>query len=623
MSTASSNVFAVLRVVLARLRFLAVFVVAGLLVGYWDTIKNYVDKWTRPAVPPDSLVAASDVEYYCAMHPTVVRDHPGDCPICGMPLIKRKKGEQQVLPADVLARVQLSPQRVAMADIKPGLTTVTYRQLSRSIEAVGVLDYDETRLAQLASRVAGRADRLLLQYVGQPVKKGQVVYALYSPEVFTALRDYLQARDRVNKMTAQESKELRMDAADVYNASMQRLLLWGITRRQLDRLDEGYDKTRTIPTDLEVESPIDGLVVEKNIIEGGYLNVGSVPFTIADLTHVWLKIRIYEADIPLVHVGQTVRITVPAMGGAPFDGKLEYMDFQLDPQTRTLTARVDVPNPELKLRPGMYADAALDVPITRESLTAGSAAVAPATAPAAGPNATAYGLAMEKYLLAQSLLAGDKIEGVSAALHEAASRLEPLSADAELKPLVQQFTRAVHSTMGKDLAVTREAFKEISSSMIELGHAARLPLDAPAVSVFRCPMKKANWLQAPGATSNPYYGSEMLSCGSAVEALPRVEVVQVARPTTGPTGRLLAVPRSAVIDTGKRQIVYVQSGEGVYDMKAVKLDPLAGQWYPVVAGLEEGDVVVTRGAFLVDAENRLNPAPTGSASSQQSHEATK
>jgi hypothetical protein len=97
----------VLKVLFARLRFLAVFLAAGFIVGYWDNIKNHWDKWTRPTVAPDSLVAsaASSIEYYCAMHPNIVRNEPGNCPICSMPLIKRKKGEQVKLPEDVLARV--------------------------------------------------------------------------------------------------------------------------------------------------------------------------------------------------------------------------------------------------------------------------------------------------------------------------------------------------------------------------------------------------------------------------------------------------------------------------------------------------------------------------------------
>src|SRR4051812_15172160 len=97
------NTWTVTRVVLARLRFLSVFLIAGFIVGYWDNIKNHWDKWTRPAIAPDALLAsaASDIEYYCVMHPNIVRSEPGDCPICGMPLLKRHKGESIKLPADV------------------------------------------------------------------------------------------------------------------------------------------------------------------------------------------------------------------------------------------------------------------------------------------------------------------------------------------------------------------------------------------------------------------------------------------------------------------------------------------------------------------------------------------
>ena len=601
MKDASNKVWAVIRVVLARLRFLAVFVVAGLVVGYWDNIKNHVDKWTRPAAPPDMLAAASEVEYYCAMHPAVVRNAPGDCPICGMPLIKRKKGEQEILPVDVLARVQLSPQRVKMAGVATSL--VEYRHLTRAINAVGVIDYDETRLAQLSSRVAGRADQLFLQYVGQPVKKVQEVYALYAPEVYTAIREYLQARKRINELPKGGQNETRMDAADVYNASMQKLLLWGVTREQLDRLDEEFDRAGTVPNDLTVLSPIDGIVVKRDILEGGYVEVGQSTFTIADLKHLWLKVKIYENDIPLVHLGDQAQIRVEALAGEKFTGKVTYLGFQLDPKTRTLDARIDVDNPDMKLRPGMYADAGLELPVAAP----GGASQAATTRAAGSPFADAYYAALQTYLESQKRLAADSAEGVSGLLHQAVAKVQPLTADDQLKPLVEQLTAAVHQTMGKDLTGIREAFKEISAAMIELGKGAKIPPEATAVSVYRCPMKKASWLQPVGTVANPYYGSEMLTCGGLVEPLPRAEVIAVAGGDKVPAGKVLAVPRSAVIDTGKRSIVYVQSTEGVFDMKQVQAGAVAGDWIPVFGGLKEGDQVVTAGAFLIDAENRLNP----------------
>ncbi len=185
------NTASVAGVLFARLRFVAVFLVAAMVVGYWDTIRNYIDKWTRPAAPPQ---VESAFEYYCVMHPYIVRNAPGNCPTCGMPLAERKKGEKTALPKDVLARVQLTPNRVALAGIQT--SSVEPRKLVRQIHAVGVLDYDETTVAQVSARATGHIDKLFVSYAGQEVTEGQKLYSLYSPEVYTAQRDYLQAQAR-------------------------------------------------------------------------------------------------------------------------------------------------------------------------------------------------------------------------------------------------------------------------------------------------------------------------------------------------------------------------------------------------------------------------------------------
>src|SRR6185436_3448453 len=177
-------------------------------------------------------------------------------------------------------------------------------------------------------------------------------------------------------------------------------------------------------------------------------------------------------------------------------------------------------------------------------------------------------------------------------------------------PAVERIVKAVEALKAqpdRSLPKLRESWKEISAGMIELGKDVSLPPDAPMVKVFRCPMKKANWLQLGDETANPYYGSEMYNCGSAVESLPKATQSSSPKRNVVTGSRILAVPRSAVIDTGDDTIVYVESTPGIYDMKSVKLGPIAGEFYPVLSGLDEGDRVVTVGAFLVDAENRLNP----------------
>ncbi|MHC5544130.1 heavy metal-binding domain-containing protein, partial [Singulisphaera rosea] len=141
----------VVKVVELRLRFIALMAATGLVFGYWDTIWNHYEKWTRPT--GEAHVAASDVEYYCPMHPTVIQPEPGSCPICGMPLSKRKVGEKETLPPGVVSRLALGPMRVTQAGIET--SEVAYAPLSESITTVGSVTYDERRLARIASKTRG------------------------------------------------------------------------------------------------------------------------------------------------------------------------------------------------------------------------------------------------------------------------------------------------------------------------------------------------------------------------------------------------------------------------------------------------------------------------------------
>jgi RND family efflux transporter MFP subunit len=603
MNSATSKVWTLLKITFARARFLAVFVIAALVVGYWDDIRNHVDKWTRPANAPDSLAsaAASDIEYYCPMHPEVIRGEPGLCPRCGMPLAKRKKGEAVVLPADVMARVQLTPQRIALANVQTSV--VESKPLYRQINAVGVLDYDETKLARISARVAGRADELFVTYTGQAIKRGDPLYSLYSPEVYTALREYLSARKRVNDLGSSAPAETRMDASAVYNAALQKLALWGVSSEQLDQLDQQFDAGGTVPTNLTIASPISGIVVNKSISQGQYLSVGDAPYSVADLGKLWLQVKLYERDIPLVQIGDAVNVTVEAFPSRTFDGVVTFKAFALDPQTRTLDARVVVDNPNLELRPGMFANAIIRVPVTR------GVGVSPASQTSTGetPMPRQYFEALQDYLEAHKHLSSDNAQGVPDLLGDLVKKLQPMNASTETAPAYQRLVKAVNEIPNDSIESIRESWKEISAAMIDIGKTVGVPSNEAAVRVFKCPMKHANWIQLGEQTANPYYGASMLTCGSPIESLPKVDIsapttrrIATAKPT-------LAVPRSAVIDTGNDQIVYVESASGVFDAKSVKLGPLAGDEYPVLEGLAENDKVVTEGAFLLDAENRIDP----------------
>jgi multidrug efflux pump subunit AcrA (membrane-fusion protein) len=589
-----TQVGTILQLLFARLRFVAVFVVAALVVGYWDNITNHIDKWTRPASAPDSLhdVTHSDIEFYCPMHPDVIRTEAGSCPKCGMPLVKRKRGEAVRLPANVLARVQLTPQRVALGNIQT--TLVTPRNLTREIRAVGILLYDETKLARVSARVAGRADELWVTYVGQSIARGDPIYSLYSPEVYTAQREYLAARKRVNELPKDAPEQTKSDASAVYNASLQKLALWGLSTEQLDRLDQEFDETGRVPTNLTVTSPISGIVIKKEITQGQYVQVGDAPYTVADLKRLWLIVKLFEQDIALVNIGDRVDLNVESIA-QPVTGAVAFKAFVLDPETRTLDARVVVENADLKIRPGMFANVTIRVPVVP---TTNPTATVP-TVSNVDDLANAVGEALKPYLEAQRLLASDKVDGVADLLKVSASTLSSSGLFATAK-----------AAKGNSIGEMRDAFRDFSNTLIAIAKQSGIPAAAGDVKIFRCPMKKTLWLQRGDATANPYYGAEMLTCGTAVESLPHAtasDVTPMTHPITSPAGMVLAIPRSAVIDTGAKRIVYVASQPGAYDMREVKLGPIAGDFYPVLDGLQNGESVVTVGTFLVDAENRLNP----------------
>jgi membrane fusion protein, copper/silver efflux system len=192
-------------IIIARLRFLAVFLAVGLIVGYWDSIKNHYDKWRRPAAV-GAHTEESHIKYTCAMHPNIVRDEPGSCPLCGMTLIPREVGKSEILPADVLARVRLTPRQLTLGGIQT--SPVEKRAMVREIRAVGFLDYAEPKVYQMTARVRGRVEEVFIPSVGKPVARGEKLYAIYSPEIYSAQREYLLARQRVNKISTDANTQV-------------------------------------------------------------------------------------------------------------------------------------------------------------------------------------------------------------------------------------------------------------------------------------------------------------------------------------------------------------------------------------------------------------------------------
>ena len=336
-------------VILKRVRFIAVLAAVGIFIGYWDTVMNYWEKWTQP-----QSVASHELEpgheFYCPMDPQVIRstyEPNGDvpkCPICGMPLSERKKGEAAKLPVGVTGRVQLSPERIQLAGIKT--VTVDYRPVAKQTKTVGYVTFDETRLSRIVSRVDGYVEKLYVDETYTVVHKGDPLAEVYSPELFSTARELVLAtRDR--------------GVPDLAVAARNKLLLLGVSQQEIDGIvASGQPSPRLV-----IRSPQAGYVVDKKIVVGASVEAKMTLFEVADLSTVWIEADVYEKDIPFLQVGQKVEATVEACPHRVFTGKLALIHPQLQTNTRTNRTRLKLDNPQHELRPGMFANVRINTPL--------------------------------------------------------------------------------------------------------------------------------------------------------------------------------------------------------------------------------------------------------------------
>jgi membrane fusion protein, copper/silver efflux system len=346
----------VILVNLARLRFVAALLVIGIVITKWDLLLAYYDRWTRPA-NTTAAAAAGEFEYFCPMHPTVIRDNPNEkCPICFMPLSKRKKGDkhEEVLPAGVVSRVQLSPYRVTLAGIQTW--PVEYVPLAKEITAVGYIEFNERGERNVSARVAGRLDKLFVNETGQMVHEGDPLASLYSPDLIVSVQNLLDARKNKNQ--------------NLEESTRRRLELLGIGDEQITDIV----KRRTAESHLLIRSPISGHVVNKYVREGEYVQEGTSLYDVVDLSTVWIEAQIYEDDLPFLPAEMAnpehrpsddaldVMATTRSVPNEVFHGKLAFIYPHVDQQTRTVTVRFELDNPGHKLRPGSTATVTLRVP---------------------------------------------------------------------------------------------------------------------------------------------------------------------------------------------------------------------------------------------------------------------
>lgn len=360
----------------------------------------------------------SAVKYICPMHPSIIDDKPGSCPICGMDLVKIENseptqsvksgtppknelddlfgdssdsgGERTILfyrnPMDPTItshtpdkdemgmdyvpvysdEIDAAPQAVeGMATIRVGeealrlsgvqTAEAKVEEVARSVRTVGIVVPDETRIRHVHTKIEGWIETLHTNFTGQIVTRDQPLLSIYSPELLTTQEEFLAARAAAVKFASSSSADVKALGHDLLRSARKRLELFDVPSDVIDELE----KSGTVQRTVTLNAPVSGFVTSKGIYEGQMIEPGLELFTITDLSHVWIEADLYEYEAGAVHLGQEATLTLAYDPGIELKGTVAYVFPYLSSDSRTLKVRFDFPNPDLALKPQMYVDVTL------------------------------------------------------------------------------------------------------------------------------------------------------------------------------------------------------------------------------------------------------------------------
>jgi Cu(I)/Ag(I) efflux system membrane fusion protein len=273
----------------------------------------------------------------CTMHPQIISDKPGVCPICGMELVRKNIDESSDAP-DMKNMLKLTDNKLVLGNV--GTVHVSKEELRKQVSAYSYLDFADQNRKVIPAKFNGRIEKLYIDKTGDYIKRGQALFEVYSPDLVQAQNDYLIALNSEKNMSI------------LLNSAKKKLLLFGITEAQIKELE----KTKEIKMTITYYSPISGIVIEKKVQEGMYFNEGTTLYDLADLSLLWNIAEIFESDLNMVNIGSKVKITLQAFPGEVFDGKVSYIYPVVNPQTRTIKIRSELLNAKGRLKPQMYGE---------------------------------------------------------------------------------------------------------------------------------------------------------------------------------------------------------------------------------------------------------------------------
>ena len=309
-----------------------------------------------------------DVLYWRApMDPSFVSDSPGKSPM-GMDLVPVYANDGENLPAGT---VRIDPTFVQNIGVRTDL--VERRDIAMTIRTVGTLAHNDKQISWVNTKYEGWIENVAVNYVGETVGKGQVLFDIFSPQLVTTQNEYLQSVDYAARLDASAYPEIAARAHSLVESARQRLRFWDIPDGQIDALERDRTPRRT----LSVVSPVAGVVVAKmdQALDGMYVRPGMNIYKIADLTTIWVDVEIFENQVASMRVGQRATVELPYQPGRTFAGAVRYLYPHFNEQTRTMTVSIELQNPDQTLRAEMYANVTFDVPAAEDVLAVPEEAV--------------------------------------------------------------------------------------------------------------------------------------------------------------------------------------------------------------------------------------------------------
>jgi len=339
------------------------------------------DKPAAKAAAPaedDQIAQVKIGQFYCPMAAEHVQDQPGKCPKCGMNLVEKKVAPagheghtSSTTAAPVPGRISVSLSADKRQMIGLTLSKVEKRELTNTVRTTAVVTHDESRYARIAPRFGGWVRKLHVNFTGAPVAKGQPLFTVYSPELFSTENEYLIAWRGLQQLQADGPAGQRTAGTNLLTSSRRRLELWEIGEDEIRALEQRGAASDEMP----FRSPIAGHVVSKMAVEGKSFMAGESLFDVADLSHLWLDAWVFESDLPLMKSGLQATVTFPYLGNKTFTAPITFLYPHIDPQTRRGRVRLELDNPDHLLRPDMWASVEIQIPLGEKLLIPASAVI--------------------------------------------------------------------------------------------------------------------------------------------------------------------------------------------------------------------------------------------------------